>query len=124
MPDILLSSDGTVVADQIKWAGTPWQRIRGLLRGPELADGEAFILCRAAQVHTFGLGYDIDVVFCDKRWVVQRVVAPLRRNRLSPLVMGGALRDRASGRRRCRGRSRLGLEAQSGGSSKPVMNEV
>ena len=88
MPDILLSSDGTVVADRIKWAGTPWQKMRGLLRGPELADGEAFILCRAAQVHTIGLGYDIDVVFCDKRWVVQRVVSPLPRNRLSPLVMG------------------------------------
>jgi len=88
MPDILLSSDGTVVAFRIKWARTPWQRMRGLLRGPGLADGEAFILCRAAQVHTIGLGYDIDVVFCDKRWVVQRVVAPLRRNRLSPLVMG------------------------------------
>ncbi len=88
MPDILLSSDGTVVAYRIKWARTPWQRMRGLLRGPGLADGEAFILCRAAQVHTIGLGYEIDVVFCDKRWVVQRVVAPLRRNRLSPLVMG------------------------------------
>ncbi|CAN5478108.1 hypothetical protein BH18ACT16_BH18ACT16_13840 [soil metagenome] len=88
MPDILLSSDGTVVAYRIKWARTPWQRMRGLLRGPGLADGEAFILCRAAQVHTIGLGYDIDVVFCDKRWVVKRVLAPLRRNRLSPLVMG------------------------------------
>ncbi len=88
MPDILLSSDGTVVAYRIKWARTPWQRMRGLLRGPGLADGEAFILCRAAQVHTIGLGYDIDVVFCDKRWVVKRGLAPLRRNRLSPLVMG------------------------------------
>ena len=90
MPDILLSSDGTVVAYRIKWARTPWQRMRGLLREPWLADGEAFILCRAAQVHTIGLAYDIDVVFCDKSLVVQRVVSPLRRNRLSPLVMGAS----------------------------------
>ncbi|MDQ5875024.1 MAG: DUF192 domain-containing protein [Actinomycetota bacterium] len=62
--------------------------MKGLLWGPELADGEAFIICGAAQVHSIGLGYEIDVVFCDKGWVVKRVVAPLRHNRVSPLVMG------------------------------------
>jgi len=84
----LCCSDGTVIAPKIRWARTPLQRIKGLLRGPELAEGEAFILCPAAQVHSIGLGYEIDVIFCDKRWVVQRVVAPLRRNRVSPMVVG------------------------------------
>lgn len=87
-PVALCRSDGTVIAHQIRWARTPWQRSRGLLRRPELAEGEAFILCRAAQVHSIGLGYEIDVIFCDKRWVVKRVVVPLRRNRVSPLVLG------------------------------------
>ncbi|MDQ3659681.1 MAG: DUF192 domain-containing protein [Actinomycetota bacterium] len=87
-PVALCCSDGTVIAHRVRWAGTPWQRMKGLLGGPELTNGEALVLCRAAQVHSIGLGYEIDVVFCDRNWVVRRVVAPLRRNRVSPLVMG------------------------------------
>ena len=88
-----------MIAHRIRWAKGPLQRMKGLLAGPELADGEAFILRGAVQVHSFGLGHDIDVVFCDKRWVVLRIVAPLRRNRVSPLVVGAryAIELRAGG---------------------------
>jgi hypothetical protein len=61
--------------------------MKGLLGGPELGDGEALVLCPAAQVHTFALGFDIDVVFCDQALVVRRVRC-LRRNRVSPWVSG------------------------------------
>ena len=40
------------------------------------------------QVHTFGMSYAIDVLFCDRRWVVLHVVRGLRPKRLTRWVRG------------------------------------
>lgn len=43
------------------------------------------MLTPAKQVHTFGMGYPIDVVFCDKSWTIRHIarsVAPRRFTRI------------------------------------------
>ncbi len=77
---MIRSSDGSVLAQQISFARTPAGRIRGLL-GRELAKDEALVIEPASQIHTFGMRYRIDVVFCDRELEVLHIcrsVAPWR----------------------------------------------
>jgi uncharacterized protein len=53
-----------------------------------LEPGEALVIERASQVHTFGMRYAIAVVFCDANWSVLRVLPSLRPWRISPWVRG------------------------------------
>jgi uncharacterized membrane protein (UPF0127 family) len=48
-------------------------RIRGVLGRPPLEPDEAYVICEARQVHTVGVPYPLDVVFCDRRWRVLHV---------------------------------------------------
>ena len=54
---------------------------------PPLQKGQALVLEPAHQVHTFGLGYAIDVVFCDAEWVVTYLVRSLPPRRLTRPVV-------------------------------------
>ena len=74
MSALSILGSGKVLATRIRWARTPSARARGLLRGPPLETGEAIVLEPATQVHTFGLGYPIDVLFCDRKGGVLHVV--------------------------------------------------
>jgi uncharacterized membrane protein (UPF0127 family) len=54
------------------------ERGRGLLlrRCPDART--AYLLTECSAIHTFGMTYDIDVVFCDRRGTILKVVAALR----------------------------------------------
>jgi uncharacterized protein len=84
----LVSPSGAQIARTLTWARTPIQRARGLLGRGDLHPGEGLILERAAQVHTFGMRYPIDVVFCDEDWRVRHVVRTMRPCRMSRWVRG------------------------------------
>jgi uncharacterized protein len=60
----------------------------GLLGGPPPAPGDALVLPGAAQVHTVGLGFAIDVAFCGADGTVLHVVEGMRPGRLSRWVRG------------------------------------
>jgi uncharacterized protein len=53
-----------------------WQRARGLLGRPPLAEGEGLIIRPCKAIHTWGMGYPIDVAFLDRSG---RVVASYER---------------------------------------------
>lgn len=55
--------------------------------GSELEPDEALIIS-AAQIHTFGMIFPIDVVFCDGSWRVVHVVHRMRPNRVSRWARG------------------------------------
>lgn len=83
------ASSGTVLADRARWPKTGRERRRGLLGTESLDPGDGIILERAYQVHTFGMAYAIDVVFCSKDWRVLHVVHSMPPARLGRFVFRG-----------------------------------
>ena len=72
-----------VVAERLRMAVSASGRMRGLLGRPPVQPGEGLLLTPCKQVHTFGMRYPIDVVFCERDWVVTRIVRGLQPRRLS-----------------------------------------
>lgn len=63
--------------------------MRGALKSAPLRPGEALVIPRARQVHTFGMGYPLDVVFCGQTWKVLHVVGGMQPGRITKWVRGG-----------------------------------
>jgi uncharacterized membrane protein (UPF0127 family) len=82
---LVLESTGEVVGAPVNRAASLAERARGLLGTAEPPDG-VLVLERARQVHTFGMRYPIDVVFCDRDWKVVYVVRALRPGRVTRWV--------------------------------------
>jgi uncharacterized membrane protein (UPF0127 family) len=68
----LLGPSGVIVPG-LRLASTPWTRFRGLIGTRELRGDEGLVLEPCRQVHTFGMRYPIDAVFCDASGVVVHV---------------------------------------------------
>ncbi len=47
---------------------------------------EALIIERAKQVHSFGMAYPIDVLFCDAEWKVRHKVSSMKPTRVTRFV--------------------------------------
>lgn len=75
------------VSDRLMLAVTPGARARGLLGRPPLRDGEGLLIWPCSQVHTLGMRYAIDAVFCDPDLTVV-AVETLPPGRVSRLVRG------------------------------------
>jgi uncharacterized membrane protein (UPF0127 family) len=85
----IVSSNGNVLAERARWPKTGQERRKGLLGTSELRAGDGIVLERAFQVHTFGMAYPIDVVFCSRDWEVVRVVTCMPPHRLGRFVLRG-----------------------------------
>lgn len=68
-----------------------WDRMRGLLGRPPLQPGEGLWIEPCASVHTFGMGYPLDLAFVDGQGRVKKLV-----HALSPLRLSGAVGARAT----------------------------
>jgi hypothetical protein len=82
----LVATGGSVVAERVHVARSFSERARGLLGRPPLGRGDALVIEPARSVHTFGMRYAIDVCFCDRSWVVVRVVADMPPGRVTRWV--------------------------------------
>ena len=89
MSALSILDSGEVLATDLRWARTPMARSKGLLRGEPLRPGQGLVIEPAAQVHSFGLAYPIDVVFCDRYGMVLHVVRTMRPRRVTRWVRGG-----------------------------------
>ena len=60
--------EGQTIVPRVWRADRPWSRLRGLLARPPLHGEavEALWLTPCGGVHTFGMGYPLDVVFLDR----------------------------------------------------------
>jgi uncharacterized membrane protein (UPF0127 family) len=84
----------------IRVARGPFARMRGLIGRTALGPDEALLLRPCARVHTFGLRFAIDAVFCDAKGVVLSVQT-LRPGRFSKAVRGArSCLELAAGRSR------------------------
>jgi len=84
---LLAGPDGRVIASRVVWARSRGERRRGLLDLAQLQAGEGLVIEHAVQVHTFGMRYSIDVVFCDKKWVVRHILHELAPARFTRFVL-------------------------------------
>ena len=78
---VLNLTRGTVLADRVEVAGSTPERMRGLLGRTGLEEGEGLVLPRAPSIHTFGMRFAIDVVFCTREGrvaAIRREVPPGR----------------------------------------------
>lgn len=78
---------GSLVARRVETAEGLIQRLRGLLRHRTMERDAGLLLPKAKQVHTFGMTFPIDVVFCDANGRIVHVVRGMRPNRLTRVVL-------------------------------------
>jgi uncharacterized membrane protein (UPF0127 family) len=66
-------SKGTVLAERLREARTPWSRLVGLLNRNHLPEGEGLLIVPCSSVHTFFMRFPIDVAFLDREGKVVKV---------------------------------------------------
>lgn len=74
---------GRVLGTRVRTAKTFLERMRGLLGTRGLEGGEGLWIAPCASVHSFGMGYSIDVVFLDAAGTVVGLVPSLSPNRIT-----------------------------------------
>ena len=77
------STKGTIVADHVRLADTFWQRLKGLLGTKLLPLGHGLIIKPCSSVHTFGMGYPIDVLFVDDNDCIVKIVDNMLPSKMS-----------------------------------------
>lgn len=80
------ANTGLVVAGRVELARSFARRLRGLLGRKSLPAGSAMVIEPCRQVHTWGMGFPIDVVFLDERGRVVAGLENLPPGRISPCV--------------------------------------
>jgi len=60
-----------------------FERMCGLLTKPRLNKNEGLLIAPCSSVHTFGMRYNIDLVFIDKQWNIIKTVNSLKPWRMS-----------------------------------------
>jgi protein-S-isoprenylcysteine O-methyltransferase Ste14/uncharacterized membrane protein (UPF0127 family) len=83
---IVNRDSGSEIAAHVLVAASPLTRMRGLLGRPALLAGDGLLIQPCQGVHTFGMGYPIDVVHLDRDGAVLRVLRELPPWRIGPIV--------------------------------------
>jgi uncharacterized membrane protein (UPF0127 family) len=69
--------NGRCLVPRVWRAARAWDRMRGLLGRPPLAEGEGLLIESCGMVHTFGMGYRLDLAFLDAQGRVLKLVTGL-----------------------------------------------
>lgn len=67
-----------------------WTRLRGLLGHAPLKSGEGLLLRGEKAIHTFGMGFSIDVLFLDSTGRLVHLIPDMGPMRASPFVSRAA----------------------------------
>lgn len=78
----------SMVAAEVRIAGTPRERRVGLLGRKSLNAGEGLLIAPTQAIHTFFMHISIDAIFLDRRRRVKRIYRQLAPNRLTRFVWG------------------------------------
>ncbi len=79
-----------ILIERGRIASNPWTRLRGLIGHRPLAPGEGLLITRCHSVHTFFMGFPIDVVYVSKDGQVVGVAPHLVPQRIGPIVRGAS----------------------------------
>ncbi|HEY3738814.1 MAG TPA: DUF192 domain-containing protein [Bryobacteraceae bacterium] len=95
------ATKNTLVADRALIADTSKTRKTGLLRHTGLAEGEGLWIVPTEGIHMFGMKFDIDVLFLDKKRKVLKVSANMAasgiRRRMSISLMAHSVLELPAG---------------------------
>jgi uncharacterized membrane protein (UPF0127 family) len=72
------AGNGDCIVSEAWKTTNPWDRMRGLLGRPALGERQGLLIEPCALVHTFGMGYDLDLVFLDEQLHVRKTVSRVR----------------------------------------------
>jgi uncharacterized protein len=82
---------GRTLATRVAVADGPWSRLRGLIGRSPLAAGEALLITPCSGIHTFFMGFPIDVLFLDAGGLVVAALGPLPPWRLTRIYPAAAV---------------------------------
>lgn len=85
----LLAESGTVLAERLEMAESPWKRFVGLMGRSELPGGDGLMIRPCNSIHMFFMRFPLDVAFVDDDVRVVRAYHGIRPWRVSRIV-GGA----------------------------------
>ncbi len=90
------ANDGRVIQNISKTSNFI-ERMLGLLGSPALKKDEGLLIVPCSSVHTFGMGYAIDLVFLDKQWNIVKTVNALKPWRISASRSANMVLELATG---------------------------
>ena len=76
---------GQALVERGAVADTAWSRLRGLIGHRPLESGEGLMITPCSSIHTFFMGFPIDVVFVAEDGEIVRVVERVVPNRIGPI---------------------------------------
>lgn len=76
----------TVLGTRVKLADSWWSRFRGYLGRPAPRSGEGILLVPCNAVHTYGMAFELDVIFLGADGSVLHMIPEMRPRRRSPRV--------------------------------------
>ncbi|MDX1518794.1 MAG: DUF192 domain-containing protein [Gammaproteobacteria bacterium] len=74
---IFRENDQKLILEEVMLTTSPLERMRGLLGRPGLAENQGLLIKPCSSVHTFGMGYPIDLIFIDRDWCIRKLVSHL-----------------------------------------------
>ena len=78
--------DGQEIAANVRIADTFLKRFIGLLREKEIKAHDGLLIDPCNQVHTFGMKFDIDVVFLSKSGEIVHTESEMTPGNISPTI--------------------------------------
>ncbi|KXG74303.1 hypothetical protein AN618_23490 [Fervidicola ferrireducens] len=85
---IVVQETGEVIATEVLFARTFFQRLKGLMFKERMDDGCALILEPCNSVHTFFMRFPIDVAFVSKEGRVLEVIKGMKPFRITRIIKG------------------------------------
>jgi len=79
-------SKGKLIAENVRRAAGFWERARGLLFSAPLKEGCGLWIEPCNSVHTFFMGYDIDVIFLSPDYKIVYIIENMKPWRISKIV--------------------------------------
>ena len=73
----ILKENGDIVSENAIVLRNPFLKMKGLLGRKEIGKEEAYIFYHASSIHTYGMKFNIDVVFLDKNKYVKKIVSSM-----------------------------------------------
>lgn len=74
-----------VIAGQVEIAASVWQRLVGLLGRSDLPMGQALLLKPCSGIHTWGMKFSIDALYCARDGKIVKCVKNLSPGKFGPV---------------------------------------